>query len=255
MFTCKHALVQPRSSEIHAKKKMQYKNLFSLFLLCCLCFVLIRALWQARRKSRLLKSYVQLVKSKYPELPATGEVSERAAVLEHIRPHDVVLEIGANIGGVSSLLASVLESPRTLVSVDPLAANCQYLTELGKSIEKPFHVFHGVVKGPIGIECLGENKVGAYCKCEPSDSPTTENLTILDIEDRYKLNFTALVIDCEGCYESLMPQILNVSSLKQIQIEWDGTFMEKDILNAGYSLIATYYHQYLKNGVRVYKRE
>lgn len=228
---------------------------FSLLIICCLCLVFIRLLWDAGKRSVFLNNYINLVRSRYPKLPSSGEVSERAAVLEHINSHDIVLEIGANVGGVSSLLASVLDLPTNLVSVDPLAANCHYLAEMGKSIGKSFHVFHGVVRGQTKLNCFGENKVGAYCKCIPSNSPQTENLTIAEIQDRYKLEFTAVVIDCEGCYETLMPQILGLTALKQIQIEWDGKFMEKDILTAGYSLKATYYHPWLKHGVRVYKRQ
>jgi hypothetical protein len=228
----------------------------ALICLGVIFFISVIALWNALKVSRVLKSYNERVISKFPYLPQSFEVSERAAVLEHINRKDVVLEIGANVGGVSALLASILESPKNLVSIDPLAANCSHLLELGRSLKKEFNVFHGVVRGPQQIDCRGiDERAGSYCECSPSNSPLTENLTIEDIEKRFNLNFTAAVIDCEGCYEKLMPQILSIRSLSQIQIEWDGKFMEDEILGAGFKLSATYLHKHLKRGVRVYKRE
>lgn len=229
-------------------------------LILCAIFVLLATsagiLWKSSQDFRLLKSYNDRVYAKFPHLPESLEVSERAAVLEHINRDDVVLEIGANVGGVSALLASVLDSPNNLVSIDPLAANCSHLQELGRSMKKTFHVFNGVVRGPKQIDCTGkgDEKAGSYCKCVPSETPITENLTIEDIEKRFMLKFTAVVIDCEGCYEKILPQILSIRSLNQIQIEWDGNFMEHDILVAGFYLSATYMHKHLKKGVRVYKR-
>ena len=59
------------------------------------------------------------------------EAVERIVVLNHISPDDVVLEIGANIGGVSTLLASMLSDPKRLISVDPHQGNCTFLKNEG----------------------------------------------------------------------------------------------------------------------------
>ena len=202
--------------------------------------------------------YRNLVFERFPNLPESGEIAERAAVLEHIGASDVVLEIGANVGGVSLLLASLLSSPLQLVSVDPHRGNCSHLKMLGLSIAKEFHVFHGVIKGPVDIECTGPEVIGSYVKCVPRSPSSltfkTENLTIADLQTRFGLEFTAVVIDCEGCYETLMPQILSSQKIKQIQIEWDGKFLQDEILSAGFSLRANYVHKFLKRGVSVYKR-
>jgi hypothetical protein len=207
-----------------------------------------------KRIERIIKGYRDVVFSRFPLLPDSSESSERLAVLEHISPRDYVLEIGANIGGVSSLLINILENPSQLVSIEPLAANCEYLQELGRTTNKVFNVFHGVVKGPYLINCSGPNVPGSYVNCSISEEPQTVNLTLTEIQSKYNIIFSAAVIDCEGCYASIMQQILNLESIKQIQIEWDGEFMEKDILNSGFSLIANYTHMFIQRGVSVYKR-
>jgi FkbM family methyltransferase len=208
------------------------------------------------RKAKLQgQKYRELVFARYPNIPHSGEVAERMAVLNHINPSDKVLEIGANIGGVSTLIASMLNNPKHLVSVDPLQANCKFLTELGSNLQKNFNVFCGVVKGPKEIECFGPNKVGSSVKCVPrSTSGVTENLSLKDIQTKYNIEFTAAVIDCEGCYEHIFPQLLTSTTIKQVQIEWDGKFMEKDLIMAGFTLKANYEHEYLEKGVSVYLR-
>jgi hypothetical protein len=165
-----------------------------------------------------------------------------------------VLEIGANIGGVSTLIASMLTNSQNLVSIDPLLTNCNHLVTLGTSLGVPFNVFCGVVKGPVSIQCEGKQVLSGYVECKPCDSPTTVNLTIKELQELYNIEFTAVIIDCEGCYKSIFPQIFELKAIKQIQIEWDGEFMEEDVLKEGFYLAETYYHQYLDKGVRVYKR-
>lgn len=210
------------------------------------------------RKARAMGiEYKNIVLSRFPDIPDSDEVAERLAVLEHISSSDRVLEIGANIGGVSSLLASILDTPSHLLSVDPLRANCEHLKTLGESIDKPFNVFCGVVKGLQDIDCIGPNKIGSYVKCFPrksGESQKTINLSVKDLERKFSIQFTAVVIDCEGCYEYILPQILSSNSIKQIQIEWDGKFLEQDVLKSGFTLIKNYLHEHLERGVSVYKR-
>ena len=204
----------------------------------------------------IIEGYKNIIRKRFPILPESLEAAERMAVMNHISSDDVVLEIGANIGGVSTLLATILSDPNHLVSVDPHKGNCKFLKQEGIRIGKPFNVFNGVVKGPTLLSCTGSKQVGSYVKCTPcsNSSCETENLSILQLEERYGLVFTAIIIDCEGCYESLMPQILGHRSIQQIQIEWDGPFMENDIIRAGYTHVDTYTHLNLYRGVRVYKK-
>lgn len=191
----------------------------------------------------------------FPNLPPSEELPERMAVLKHLNPQARVLEIGANKGGVSSLIASVLETSTNLVAVEPILSTCQGLEDLGKQMGKPFNVFCGVLRGKSSsfVECSGQKD--SYAKCIPStELSKTENLTLDQLEIKYGLTFDTIVIDCEGCYSSFLQDILDRKSIQQIQIEWDGPFQEKQIIENGFKLIAKYNHHILPMGVRVYER-
>lgn len=199
--------------------------------------------------------YKAEVEKYFPNLPPSEELPERMAVLKHLNPQAKVLEIGANKGGVSSLIASMLETSANLVSVEPILSTCQGLEILGKDLGKPFQVFCGVLRGNSSsyVECSGEKD--SYAKCVASTSSSkTKNLTIDELETRYGIKFDTIVIDCEGCYVSFLQDILDHKSIRQIQIEWDGPFQEKKILDNGFKLTATYNHHILPKGVRVYDR-
>jgi FkbM family methyltransferase len=191
----------------------------------------------------------------FPNLPYSEEIPERMAVLKHLNPQAGVLEVGANKGGVSSMIASVLHDPNNLVAVEPIQSTCDGLIDLGNQLGKKFQVFCGVVRGINSnfLECKGNMNSYAVCTASTESSPT-ENLTIDEIEQRFNILFDTVVIDCEGCYSSFLHDILNKPAIKQIQIEWDGEFLEQTILDSGFTLVATYAHVCLPKGVRVYDR-
>ena len=71
----------------------------------------------------------------------------------------------------------------------------------------------------------------------------------------YNLIFDTLVIDCEGCYESIFKDGIDSGWLNQIRkiiIEWDGEFMEKLLIDNGFKLIDYKEHSSLPNGVKTY---
>jgi hypothetical protein len=245
---------------------MKTENLivkYVFFLTLFVLLVLIILHWETYYSSRgntlstlKVEEYKKFLLKKYPNLPITSEISERMSIHDHLKEDDVVLEIGGNIGGVSSLIAIMLKNPRNLVVVDPLKANCHYLSKLGKSLNAEFNVFHGVVIGneKNKLNCIGPDKVGSYVNCFPSNNPETINYRIKDLEHLFNINFSAIVIDCEGCYTSFFKDILDSSTIKKIFIEWDGAFIEKDILNSGFKHIGQYSHVELDKGVSVYEK-
>jgi len=204
--------------------------------------------------THIFNEYNNKVKSQYPNLPDSEEVAERMGVMEHLSPDAVVLEIGASVGGVSSIIAAKLKNSQNLVAVEPHKETCDGLQQLGARLGTPFHTFAGVVRGDEApmVNCTGAKN--DYVTCVECPNPETENLTVAQIEQRYGLTFDTVVIDCEGCYMNLFPTLLCNLLIKQIQIEWDGRFMEKELFEAGFRLVATYKHIYVANGVRVYNR-
>jgi hypothetical protein len=204
----------------------------------------------------LLKEYNKEIFSKFPKLPPSEEIPERLAVVRHLNPQSKVLEIGANKGGVSATIASVLDDSKNLVSVEPIQSTCEGLKDVGLKIGKPFRIFCGVLRGESAeyITCDGEKNSFATCVTSSKETTETINLTFKEIEELFSIQFDTVVIDCEGCYTHFLQDIVQNENIKQIQIEWDGEFKEEEILKNGFSLLANYYHIDLPKGVRVYER-
>jgi len=200
--------------------------------------------------------YNKEIYKKFPNLPRSSEIGERMAVLKHLNSSSKVLEVGANIGGVSSIIASILDDSKNLISIEPIQGTCDNLQKLGQNLKKPFNVFCGVLRGQNAefLECHGKPNSYAKCHTLSKQSTKTENLTLNEIQTRYNINFNTIIIDCEGCYTSFINDILSNYTITQIQIEWDGPFLENQILNAGFVCTGIYKHADLSKGVRVYDR-
>lgn len=183
----------------------------------------------------------------------SSEIPERLSAFAFLHPTDVVLEIGGNIGGVSEVIARNMPNPSDLVVVEPAGLSAAHLRDLGKELGKVFHVHQGVVvpardaahpnEPKYQLECGRARSVGAYVACKPSDNPRrTENLTYAQIKSKYNKNFTAVVIDCEGCYTELLPEFIADPSVRLISIEWDGPRMDIELENGGFVKLGAMVH-------------
>lgn len=186
----------------------------------------------------------------------TTEMSERIGIINNLKPNDVVLEIGGNIGGVSEVIASILKNPKNLVVVEPNKKGCEYLQKLMEKNNKIINIFNGVIYDGINkLECEQPASESGYCDCKPNQNSSTINKTFLEIENMFKLQFNVLVIDCEGCYENIFNYLENKDILKRIDkifIEWDGKFQENFLEKNNFILVDYIQHPNLDNGVRTY---
>lgn len=187
----------------------------------------------------------------------SGEISERIGIIHNLNRDDVVLEIGGNKGGVSEVIASILNSPSNLVVVEPNEKSCQYLDKLMVEKNKKINIFNGVIcDGVNKIECSNPESFDGYCDCKITKQPNkTDNKTILEIEQIFNLKFNVLVIDCEGCYENIFKYLRKNNLFKNIEkvfIEWDGKFEEYLLERHGFILIDYVKHASLSKGVRTY---
>ena len=197
----------------------------------------------------------------FSHLPNTIEVPERLAAYDNLDKNDVVLEIGGNIGGVSAVIATLLENPNNLVVTEPCKSAVEELIKLKTTIGKDFNIFNGILIGKDQrINCTQPDN-GGYSECKEvsnSETLTTLNKTFYEIQDMYNLIFDTLVIDCEGCYESIFKDAIDFGWLNQIHkiiIEWDGEFMEKLLIDNGFKLIDYKEHSHILNGVKTYVKE
>ncbi len=243
------------------KNKFIYIFIISIFIIFILILFLVLKKEGVIDNFDTLKNKFTIVEKIHDNLfknfDKSTEKSERIGIIRNLKPTDVVLEIGGNIGGVSEVIASIV-NPNNFVVVEPSFLACKHLKDhLRNKTKKNFHIFNGVIYDGINkIECSQPNKLKDYCSCKITNSPkNTNNKTFNEIQNLYNLNFNVLVIDCEGCYTSFFKYLKDKNMLKNIEkifIEWDGEFMEDFLEKNGFLLIDYIDHGSLENGVRTY---
>lgn len=179
------------------------------------------------------------VKLKYGSMQE--EYPEQIMAIKFIKPSDIVLELGGNVGRNTITIACILEKDDNLVTLesDPkiakqLKENCE-VNNLNPHIEasalsKRKLIQSGWVTIPSDILLPGYNEV-----------PT---ITYDELIKKYKKKFNVLVADCEGALYYILkdePKILD--NIETIIIENDFENMEHKIyvdtvfINNGFSCI------------------
>jgi FkbM family methyltransferase len=147
------------------------------------------------------------------------ETIEQLFAIKYIKPDDVVLELGARYGTVSCIVNKILNNKNNLVSVEP-DKNVWNALDLNLTNNK---CNTNLVKGFISKQLLSLNNNGYGSTQQVDYNTTTPNYTLDQIKEKYKiLNFTVLIVDCEGCMESFLnenPEIL--STLRLVTFEED----------------------------------
>ena len=207
-------------------------------------------------KEFIYKNCVNRHNKLFAHLPPTTEIPERLAAYDNLNPHDHVLEIGGNMGSVSILLSNILDNPANLVVVEP-SKKCY--DHLRKILPPTCHIFNGVITdGKTKINYTQPQKEGGYCECKPIHKNTPlniDNKTFPQLEQMFNIKFDTLVIDCEGCYESILNNGIEdgwIRGINKIIIEWDGNFMEDILIDNGFKLKNIIPHKNLQKGVRTY---
>lgn len=125
---------------------------------------------------------------------------------------DFAVQAGARYGTTSCAIANVLGNSGNVVSVEPDHRVWNILDENRVSHNCNFWIVRGVI-GDSPMEISGKmyssrssvrdsQKGAKRDKCEVA-GPGYEYYTFTDIQSVTKLNFTALLIDCEGCIETM----------------------------------------------------
>jgi FkbM family methyltransferase len=173
--------------------------------------------------SSQLQNIHKTLKFKHGSL--SDEYPEQLLTVKYINPGDVVLELGANVGRNTMLIASLLDNQNNLVTLecDQTSVNC--LQE-----NRDINGFHfnieprALSKKPL-IQKLWDTK--------PSDTveegwKRVDTITFTEIEKKYELKFNTIVADCEGAlYEILKddPDMLN--NINTVIVENDYWDIEK----------------------------
>jgi len=137
------------------------------------------------------------------------ELPEQKMVVRYLTGNEKVLEIGANIGRNSLVIASILKNPNHLLTLecdDKIAAQ---LTENMKRNRLHFHIEKAALSERKLIQ-KGWNTI-------PSDVirpgyKWTKTINFAQLQGKYNIQFDTLVLDCEGAFYYIlkdMPEIIN----------------------------------------------
>lgn len=147
------------------------------------------------------------------------EYDEQIMACKYIRPDNKVLEIGANYGRNSLLIASLLNNPKNLVSFESNSTIAEKLVENKNNNNFDFN---------IEVSALSKRKLMQnFWDTIPGDTlldgwSWVNTMTYEELVKKYNIVFDTLVLDCEGAFYYIlydMPEILN--NIKLIIVEND----------------------------------
>jgi FkbM family methyltransferase len=207
-----------------------------------------------------IKQCHNLFSCKYPMIPFYNECAEKLNAFYNINKNDIVLELGGNIGSTSLVIADKLLNSKNLVVIEPSKKAAKILQQNKIKNNNHFSIFKGCLSRVPLYE--KKKKLRRTDYIEPTDNPKEgtkpiKTITYKQLQEKFKLQFNTLVIDCEGCYINIFkefPEILE--KIDKILIEWDDKFIEPLFLKHKFKKIDSYHHPFLpKYGVVTYKKK
>ena len=162
---------------------------------------------------KIHKNYELLQKSE----KWSAELPEQLLALKYIKENDKVLELGGHIGRNSIVISTILNNPKNLVTLEP---NHEFYRELEKNIVHN-NININIINGAISNRELWFKGLNTYTH-NIIDSRKVNTYTFSNIQDKYKIIFDVLVIDCEGAfYYMLYDDSTILTNIKLIIIEND----------------------------------
>jgi len=155
-----------------------------------------------------------------------------------------VLELGADVGRNSCVIATILKDSRNMVTVEPRLEAIPYLRENRDVNNLKFYI------EPSAISKIPLVQKGWSTIPSAVDLPgytRVQTITYEQLQKKYGIKFDTLIIDCEGAFYYILrdePNILN--NIKLIIIENDFSSAEH------YQFVAD---QFRKNGFEVIHNE
>lgn len=137
------------------------------------------------------------------------ELPEQKMATRYLTGKENVLEIGGNIGRNSLIIASLLENPANLVTLECDENIANQLTENRDLNRFPFHIERSALSKRQLIQ-KGWDTI-------PSDTlldgyKRVNTISLDELKAKYRIEFDTLVLDCEGAFYYIlidMPEILD----------------------------------------------
>ena len=149
------------------------------------------------------------------------EYSEQKLSVKYITGNEKVLEIGANIGRNTLVIASLLNDQNNLVTLECCEPIALQLIENKNSNNYTFNVECAALSNRQLIQ-KGWNTMPSDVLLDGYNWVNT--ITLDNLKNKYNIEFDTLVLDCEGAFYYIlmdMPEILN--NIKLIIMENDYT--------------------------------
>ena len=149
------------------------------------------------------------------------ELTTQRMVREFLQPDDVVLETGARYGTTSCAISMALNNSGHHIAVEPDESVWSSLVQNRHDHNCDFWLLRGVVadREPhiVTAQSYGtrtffdDDDIStslSLSKVKDTSSSPRAAFSLADVQSLTKLQLTALVIDCEGCIDSMLPSDL-----------------------------------------------
>jgi hypothetical protein len=143
-----------------------------------------------------------------------SERDEQMIAKNYIIPSDSVLELGGRFGTVSCVINNILDNPTKHIVIEPDDTVTLALLNNRKTHHSFFTVYQNVIsEKPQKILYNGLST--RTIDIDDQDTPIP-SITLKEIIDLHNIKFTALVADCEGCFEDFV--IHHKEFIKQLRL-------------------------------------
>lgn len=133
------------------------------------------------------------------------EARTRQLVTKWLRSDAVVLEVGARYGSVSCTISHVQGKSGKLVSVEPDSRVWKALSENLANHDCDAKILKGVV-GTQPVKLEGSDYGTHVVTSGSGNAGGASALPFHEVQRKYGMNFDTVVIDCEGCFATLLAQ-------------------------------------------------
>lgn len=167
------------------------------------------SIWNSDWKTRVVKfpKRKHLKLKELDSIPYVNENGEPVSIKEereeqyvandYIQPNNIVLELGARYGVVSSVINNKLENPDKHVVLEPDKTVLTALRANKKTHKAKFKILNGIISEK--LQSLEKDGYASKTVEVKNKKDAIKTYTIADIEKKYNLNFDTLIADCEGC--------------------------------------------------------
>ena len=171
------------------------------------------------RNYKRLGHFFWLKTSFLPCVPSVlWEVDEQETMLKYIKPSDIILQLGGNVGGSCILADRIVENKTAQMCVEPNPKLLSILKRNKKNNGAHFQIIDGALTKSSGAKLIVKKSnpygdVGATVSFgEEGNGVPIKTIDLKEIPD----NFNVIFADCEGCLPPFIEEYTEV--LKKVRL-------------------------------------